>query len=244
MDSGPDMLPLGDIHVVPHVMKRKEKRFYEFNNNVLESTFLFMNMLILLAGMAFHSGITEVDGGSHWFLTVMVAAVVVGCALYLIIVLSRELVRSYSFAEREKVSAKIEHTLSNWQQKVFLKRVGRLQQQGRPSGGQIAPDQLASPDEGMQAPIATGAGVAPLDMNIMTPLARSGRTISNLYEVPEPLDVGAAEGNSSVIGINPGSLPSSPSHAPAVSPGAMEEGRRTRARAWGSLKLDPVADDQ
>jgi hypothetical protein len=107
----------------------------------------------------FHSGITEISPKFHWALTVLVAIVVVSCALYLVFVLVRELKRAYVVKGREDDTEVIDHTLSTWKQGVFEKKVRRV-------GGVVSPAPLQSPEESTPgAPVSPDTGLAPLVTN-------------------------------------------------------------------------------
>lgn len=71
-----------------------------FNYNAMESLYLVTSLFILLAGMAFQSGVTAEGSGSHTSLTWAVALVLVACVSIFVGMLALEVYRSYRFARR------------------------------------------------------------------------------------------------------------------------------------------------
>jgi hypothetical protein len=66
----------------------------------METLYLTTSLFILLAGMAFQSGVTAEGSGSHTILTWAVALVLVACITLFLAVLVAEVFRSYRFATR------------------------------------------------------------------------------------------------------------------------------------------------
>ena len=73
-------------------------------HNTLESAYLITSMFILLAGMAFQSGVTPVGSKSYTFLTVIVAAVLVVSTVTFVGVLALEVYKSTRHAQRHRRS--------------------------------------------------------------------------------------------------------------------------------------------
>jgi amino acid transporter len=71
-----------------------------FNYNAMETLYLVTSMFILLAGMAFQSGVTAEGSGPHAALTWTVALVLVTCVGLFMGMLALEVYRSYRFARR------------------------------------------------------------------------------------------------------------------------------------------------
>jgi hypothetical protein len=66
----------------------------------METLYLVTSLFILLAGMAFQSGVTAEGSGSHALLTWVVAVVLVACVSVFVGMLALEVYRSYRFARR------------------------------------------------------------------------------------------------------------------------------------------------
>lgn len=75
--------------------------------------------LLWSCAQTFQSGVSEVGSDSHWTLTVFVAIVVLGCGLYLLSVLVREIVRAMNFARR----ARVEEVVEKWKERLQVTRV-------------------------------------------------------------------------------------------------------------------------
>lgn len=73
---------------------------YAYKYNSLETLYLITSLFILLAGMAFQSGVTTVGSGPHVVLTWLVAVVLVSCICLFLGVLAVEVWRSIQFAHR------------------------------------------------------------------------------------------------------------------------------------------------
>ena len=71
-------------------------------HNTLESAYLMTSMFILLAGMAFQSGVTPVGGGPYVLLTVAVAGVLVASVATFAGVVLLEVYKSTRFARRQR----------------------------------------------------------------------------------------------------------------------------------------------
>jgi hypothetical protein len=102
-----------------------------FRYNALESLLLVTSMFILLAGMAFQSGVTAVGSGPHLLLTYAVAVVLIACVAVFAGMLTLEVWNSLRFARRARKTIRRAATLPD----IGLRASG---DSSRPDGNQHA----------------------------------------------------------------------------------------------------------
>jgi hypothetical protein len=184
------------------------RRNQTFNYNAMETLYLCTALFILLAGMAFQSGVTVEGSGPHAALTWVVALVLVTCVAIFMVMLAMEVFRSYRFARRVARAAKSRRGTLGAQSARPVAHTSRITTTGSVASKAIAVSTAAAASSGMNAApvsssnrsawttnplrvvgagVAGGGGVAPPPLPPPPPPPpAAGATASSPAAVPVP----------------------------------------------------------
>jgi hypothetical protein len=188
-------------------------------------------MFILLAGMAFQSGVTASGSGSHTLLTWLVALVLIGCVVVFMAMLALEVFRSWRFARHMGALRRRSAAVGGAVRQLSR----RLSGVPLPSAGASGATTAGLSASGIGAGAGTGAGAA-------TPTASRHQSSSSAWTT-NPLRASAAPASGgtavalvrSMSVLAPSPPPPSPPPPPPLPP---------RVVSTGPLRTCPSANDR
>lgn len=188
-------------------LTRGVKLVYTFKYNTLETLYLVTSLFILLAGMAFQSGVATVGSGPHVVLTWLVAVVLVTCIGLFVGVLSVEVWQSIKFARRVAVVMRKAASTSGPRRATSVIRSSESASLPAAGGWIVSnPLNLKDPISGPPQAGSSHVSAAPASVSVGAP-----RTVGDIpagASAPRAPPPPPATGAPSAVASGPGQLPS------------------------------------